>query len=142
MNVKQAGPRGLGVIIGVLIFAAVLTALYWVLFFSGSGAAVTNDPRYLAFEYAFPAADAWMAIGAVIGAVGLLRHRSWGVLFALLAGSASIYLGLMDVLFDLENGIYLLGGVNVDVEVVINVLTLGLGSALIWYVWSRRSGLL
>lgn len=142
MSVNRNRPKGLGLIIGILLFAAVITALYWVLFFSGSGAAVTNDPKYLAFEYAFPAADTWMAIGALIAAIGLLKRKSWGVLFALLAGSSSIYLGLMDVLFDLENGIYLIGGTNVAIEIAINVLTLTLGSAIIWYVWSRRSLLL
>ena len=83
---------------------------------------------------------------SIVGAIGLLTRKSWGVLFALLGGSASIYLGLMDVLYDILNGIYERlsspAGTDVAVEIAINVLTLTLGPVIIWYVWSRRQSLL
>lgn len=100
----------------------------------------------MTFETAFPAADTWMAITALVGGIGLLMRKSWGALFALLAGSASIFLGLMDVLYDYLNGIYghlfSPAGTDVAVEIAINIVTLTLGPIIIWYVWTRRQALL
>jgi len=87
-----------------------------------------------------------MAITALLGAIGLLMRKSWGVLFALLAGSASIFIGLMDVLYDFLNGIYGYlfspAGTDVAVEIAVNILTLTLGPIIVWYVWTRRRALL
>jgi hypothetical protein len=93
-----------------------------------------------------PRRSPWLAITALVGAIGLLTCKPWGVLFTLLAGSASIFLGLMDVLYDCLNGICgrlsSPAGTDVAVEIAINVLTLTLGPIIIWYVWSRRQALL
>jgi len=141
----SARPKGVLLIVGILLFAAVMVAIYWILFFSGTPA-LSGVPCYMTFETAFPAADTWLAITALVGAIGLLKRKSWGVLFSLLAGSASIFLGLMDVLYDCLNGIYgklsSPAGTDVAVEIAINVLTLTLGPIIIWYVWSRRHSLL
>jgi hypothetical protein len=138
-------PKGVLLIAGILLFAAVMIAIYWILFFSGAPA-LSGVPCYMTFETAFPAADAWLAITALVGAIGLLKRKPWGVLFALLGGSASIFLGLMDVLYDILNGIYgrlfSPAGTDVAVEIAINVLTLTLGPVIIWYIWSRRQSLL
>jgi uncharacterized membrane protein (DUF2068 family) len=87
-----------------------------------------------------------MAITALLDAIGLLMRKSWGVLFALLAGSASIFLGPMDVLYDFLNGIYghlfSPAGTDVAVEIAVNILTLTLGPIIVWYVWTRRQALL
>jgi len=141
MSVKKNRPKGTIIVAAVLLFAAVTIPIYWISFFSGSGR-VTEERCYLIFEYAFPAADAWMAITAFLGFVGLLSRKSWGALFALLAASASIFLGLMDVLFDLEYGVYWMASPDVATEIAINILTLVLGPVVIWYVWTRRHTLL
>jgi len=71
-----------------------------------------------------------MAITAFLAGVALLGRRAWGVVFALFAGSVSSFFGLMDTLFDLENGICLrlhsAAGADVGVQITINVLTLTL----------------
>lgn len=75
-----------------------------------------------------------------------MHEKSWGVLFALLAGGASIFLGLMDVLYDSLNGIYgrlfSAAGTDEAVEIAINFLTLVLGPIIIRYVWTRKRSLL
>jgi hypothetical protein len=47
----------------------------------------------------------------------------------------------MDVLFDLENGIYRSADTGaVAVEVTINVLTIALGAVVVaWALWQRRA---
>lgn len=93
-------------------------------------------------EYAFPAADAWMALAAFLGFIGLLRRKSWGALFALLAASIIIFRGLVHVLFDLEQGIRWMPGPEGAKEIAIIILSLTLGPVVIWYIWSRRHTML
>ena len=112
---------------------------YWAIFFTTGDVQVRKDPVYMAFESAFPLADGWMALCALAGAVGLWRHKDWGFLFGLLAGSSSIYLGLMDVLFNINEGNYALGGAEMVVEIAINLATLCLGIVVIAYLWRNRS---
>src|SRR6266851_3789662 len=128
---------GRRVIAGMLIFAAVITIAYWVIWFfiDRSILASTNTISYYTFENAFPAADGWLTLSALIGAIGLLLQRRWGVFWTIVAAGSGIYLGCMDVLFDVQNGIYLLGSAAI-VEIIINVLTFGLG--LIGLVWAWR----
>src|SRR6185437_10060274 len=103
-----AGPRGLRLIIGIMVFAALITVAYWAIWFGidRSILASSQATSYFTFENAFPAADAWLALTLIVGALGLARRRPWGLLSTILAGGAGVYLGCMDVLFDLENGIY------------------------------------
>jgi hypothetical protein len=138
-------PRRLRLVIATMIVAAIITVAYWVIWFGidRSILASSQAPAYFTFENAFPAADGWLAITLVVGAVGLARRRPWGLLSTLLAGGAGIYLGCMDVLFDLENSIYLVPrGADpspVMIEIIINVLTFGLGIVIISYVWRHRA---
>lgn len=135
------GPKGIGWIIGMLIFACFATTAYWVIFFTTGDVQARNDPVYIAFESAFPLADGWMALCALVGAIGLWRKKDWGFLFGLLAGSSSIFLGLMDVLFNINEGNYALGGAAMAVEIAINVTTLSLGILVIVYLWRNRARL-
>jgi hypothetical protein len=140
MTARTRRPKGVIVVAALLLFAAIMIPIYWISFFLFGG--VTTEKCYLTFEHAFPAADAWMAFAAFLGCVGLLTRKPWGVLFSLLAGSASTFLGLMDVLFDLEYGIYWMASPEVATEIAINILTLVGGPAVVWYVWTRRDALL
>ena len=133
--------KGIGWIISLLLFATFAVAAYWATFFTTGEVQVRNDPVYLAFERSFPLADGWMALCALAGAIGLWRGRGWGFLFGLLAGSSSIFLGLMDVLFNLNEGNYALGGPEMAVEIAINLSTLCLGTVVILYLWRNRSNL-
>ena len=135
-------------IISVMVFAALLTIAYWVVWFGGGRGllASASTAPYYAFENAFPAADGWLALTLLLGALGLALNRPWGLLAGLLAGGAGVYLGCMDVLFDLENGIYLVprGGdpTAVIIEASINILTFTLGVVVITYLWRQRRALL
>jgi len=141
MSEIRARPRIISVIIGLEIFAAVATVLYWVTFFTVPEAIQTrpNDPIYLAFELSFPLADAWFVLACVLGAVGLWRMRDWGFLFTLLAGSSAIFLGLMDLLFDLRQDIFVPLTGEALTELAIVVLLLTLGPFVIVAMWRQRS---
>lgn len=135
---KSSSPSGSNWVIAALIITFVATLAYWLLYFTSGDVQVRQDEVYLAFENAFPVADAWMAICALLGAIGLLRKQAWGFLFALLAGSSMIFLGLMDVTFNLNQGIYALGGIETAIEVVINLFCLVVSPLIIIYLWKYR----
>ena len=139
---SDRGRRGM---IGLLWFGSLATLAYWVVWFGvdRSWLATADTPAYYAFENAFPIADGWMAITGALAAIALQRRCASALLWMLLAGSAALYLAGMDVLFDLENGIYRpsasSGGVgNVAVELFINVGCLAGGVAIIAFAWRHR----
>jgi hypothetical protein len=130
--------------IGLLWFGSLATVAYWVVWFGvdRSWLATADTPAYYTFENAFPLADVWMATTAALGAVALQRRKPSALLWMLLAGSASLYLAGMDVLFDLENGIYRHGEAgNVAVELFINVGCLAGGTWIIVFGWKFRDAI-
>jgi hypothetical protein len=145
MEMEASGRGGRIAIIIVMVLAALLTIAYWVVWFGGGRdlLAASHAASYYTFENAFPAADGWLALALLLGALGLALNRPWGLLWGLLAGGAGIYLGCMDVLFDLENGIYLVPKGSdpsaVIIEISINVLTFLLSVVVLTYLWRRRS---
>lgn len=134
-------PAALKTVAVLLLATGVLTIAYWVVYFTSGAVQAESSEIYIAFENAFPAADGWMCVACFLAAVGLWRGRSSGFLFGAAAGSAMIFLGLMDVLFNLEQNMYALGGMEMAIETVINIWTLGFGSFVIWFVWARRRSL-
>lgn len=127
---------------GYLAIVAVLTMLYWIDFFTSGGVHVRGDAVYLAFEQAFPLADAWMAACSLLGAAGLWRGRSWGLLFGLLAASAQVFLACMDVLFNWNEGNYAIVSAAMAVEIAINAGLLVGAPLLIAFLWRHRRALL
>ena len=135
MEPKKSSKR---IIIGLLFFAFAATLVYWIIFYTTGETQVRQDAVYLAFESSFPVADTWMAFCALIGAIGLWNRKSWGFLFGVLAASSAIFRGLMDLTFNLNEGIYAIPGLETTIEVLINLLTLGLGPVVIYYLWTHR----
>jgi uncharacterized membrane protein (DUF2068 family) len=127
---------------GYLAIVAVLTTLSWIDFFTSGGVHVRDDAVYLAFEKAFPLADAWMAACSLLGAIGLWSRRAWGLLFGLLAGSAQIFLACMDVLFNLNEGNYAIASAPMAAEILINAGLLVGAPLLIAFLWRQRRALL
>ena len=133
-------PPAAGAVIALLALTVAGTVAYWIAFFAGGETLHSSETdAYLAFEHAFPAADAWMAACAAAAAVGLARRRPWGVLAGVAAGSAIVFLGLLDVLFNLEHGLYRVRSGAMAAEIVINVFCLGIGPFFLWYFWRYRA---
>jgi hypothetical protein len=128
-------------IVGVLAFGVVATIAYWVVWFGVDREllASAHTEAYYAFENAFPLADAWMTATGIAALVALMRRRASAFFWCTAAGTTSVYLALLDVLFDLENGIYHSPDTGaVAVELTINVLTLALGATVVVWAWLRR----
>lgn len=137
-------PTGLTITAVLLLLTAIGTLLFWAGFFvdleaQRSGELASRSDHWFAWELSFPLADAWMALTAILGAVGLWRMRSAGLLFGLVSGGAMVFLGLMDILFFLENGLYLPLTGEVMLELLIHLWTMFFGLFAIGYIWKHRA---
>ena len=137
-------PTGLTIVAVLMLLTAVGTLLFWVTFFADlevqrSGYLASRCDAWFAWEMSFPLADAWMAATAILGAVGLWRLRPTGLLFGLVSGGAMVFLGLMDVLFFLENGLYFPLTGEVAVELFIHIWTAAFGLFAIARIWAQRT---
>jgi hypothetical protein len=118
----------------LLIITALFNIYYWAAFYLRGGVAVIEDEWYMKFEKAFLVADLWgLSACSLIGAVGLLTEQSYGPFFSLLAAGSLIFLALMDITFNIQNGLYPLIALSnqMVLELVINLWALVLGVTLI-----------
>ena len=123
----------------LLILSAVCCIYYWIDFYIKGAVQVVKEDWYVKFQKSFIIADLWMAISAIVGATGLLTEQAYGLLFALIAAASLIFLGLMDVTFNIQNNLYRLVGTSnqMKLEVFLNVWALGFGIATIVLLYPK-----
>lgn len=120
----------------LMLVAALGTIAYWITYFSSGATQVRSDEVYLAFENAFPLADGWMTACYLLSAYFLWRGDRRALLWGLCAGSAMIFLGCMDLLFNLEQG-HFAPPISAEMwaEIVIVLFCLSFGPFTIWRLW-------
>ncbi|WP_238586482.1 hypothetical protein [Rhodococcus rhodochrous] len=116
-------------------------ALYWLDYFTAGHVRSSDDPSYIAFENAFPAADGLMAASFAVSAWHLTRGRLLSVPLGIAAGGAMTFLGAMDTLWNLEHGNYRRMTTEMAVETGINVVSLAFGPWTVARLWRRREAL-
>ena len=137
-------PREINLVIGLGIFTVIAILLYWTAWFLAPETIQARSPGasdyeiYVNFEQAFPIADSWLALSALIGVIGLWKMHDWGFLFMLLAGSAAIFLGLMDLMYDLQHHMFTPFTLEAGIEMLIVLLLLSLGPLQIYLLWQHR----
>lgn len=144
---ERPRPPGTTAALWIMALTVVAMAAYWGIWFfvNRDWLASAHTPEYYAFENAFPLADGWMTLASLLGAISLWRRRPTAVLWMLVGGGASVYLGCMDVLFDLQHGIYRAptgDWGSVAVEVLVNLATLIAGGWILRFAWRNREALL
>ena len=97
---------------------------------------------YVAYEQAFPLPDAFVTVAALIGVVGLWRLRDWGLLSMLLAGGDAFFLGLEDLLYDLEHHMFAPFNTVAGIELAIVMVIMALGPAMTILLWRHRRELI
>ena len=129
-------------VIVLLCVASGVMAAYWVAWFAHRSlvASATGTP-YTWFENAFPAADGLLIVFMLLAARALRRRQPTALLWLLLGSGGGLYLFMMDVLYDLEHGIWGRGA-NGLVELGINIVTLAVATFLGRWSWQRRDALL
>jgi hypothetical protein len=139
-------PTALTITAALMLLTAAGIILFWVSFFADLDAQrestfASQSEAWLAWELSFPLPDAWVAATALLGAVGLWRMRPSGLLFGLVSGGAMVFLGLIDILFFLENGLYTPMSSEVAIELLIHLWVTGFGLFAIATIWKHRKHL-
>jgi hypothetical protein len=131
-----------GVIEGMLVGAIVLDVAYWTIWFTHRDWIASEHTRaYYDFENAFPLADLWLGLICVLAVVTLVRRRPTAFLWLVATGAAGLYLGCMDLLYDLEHDIFTRGGGGAF-EAVIVAITWIFSVTVLRFAWTRRGQLL
>ena len=134
--------RGRRRVVGALLTGAVLLVVYWAAWLlDRSMLASDTRPAYYEFQAAFALADAWLAWCLVAGARALAGRRSTALLWLLAAGGAGAFLLAVDVLYNLQHGVWFASQRGLA-ELVRNLAT-GAGTVgLFAWAWPRRAELL
>lgn len=120
----------------------VFVVVFWVLYFSRAVDLGQHDPQIHAFESAFPLADAVFAAVLFAAAYHLLKQTRKGRFFLVVAGSMSLYLGVLDTTFYVKHGIFAPVDVDAFVGLTVNALCIGGGIIALyfgWRYWTRPS---
>jgi len=137
-------PREINIVIGIGFFAVTAISLYWITWFTAPQLIQSRTPEasdyqiYVSFEQAFPLADGFVASAALIGVIGLWRMKSWGFLSMVLAAGGAIFLGLMDLLYDIQHRMFVPLNAETTIELIIVIITLLLGPMMAALLWKRR----
>ncbi len=112
-----------------LILSAALLAAYWVGWLADRGdLATSHTTGYFAFEQAFPLADVWLIAAIITAALQLSRRRPSALIWLEVVGGIGLYLCALDVLYDLQHGIYTDGGggaIDIAINVFIAISSIG-----------------
>jgi len=136
--------KEINIVIGIGIFAVVAITAYWFFWFAVPGSVQARTPLdpdysvYMGYELAFPLPDAFVAIAALIGVIGLSKMKDWGFFSMLLAAGGAIFLGLEDLLFDLENNMFTPFNGAAVIELAIVLLIMSLGPIMTVLLWRHR----
>jgi len=138
----QITERGRRRVASALLAGATLLVLYWAAWLlDRTLLAADTRPAYYEFESAFFLADVWLATCLVAGARSLTARRSTALLWLLAAGGAGGFLVAVDVLYNLQHGVWFASQRGLA-ELLRNLAT-GAGTvALFAWAWPRRSELL
>jgi hypothetical protein len=129
-------------VIGALVLGGLVDVAYWILWVLARGVVASDTtPAYYEFEDAFPLADLWLLVCIVGGIVALLRRRHSALFWLLAGGGAGVYLGCMDLLYDLEHATFGKGAGGA-IELGIVVMTFVFSVSLLRWGWRRRHTLL
>ena len=110
----------------------------WVYFFLVENKNPEKSKVYLGFERSFPVPDlGWATPSLIIAAIGLLSEQPFGVFFTITSGSALLFLGLLDISFNIQNGGYSTNIGDTIMNLFINLICVIFGSLFMIFAWGQ-----
>jgi len=95
--------------------------LFWIAFFT-VGLAPENPPAcYFAYEHSFPVPDTVLAISLIIGGMLAIKKGVASLVLLLPASGGLIFLGLLDMAFNWQNGMYTIAVMDGVLNACINI---------------------
>ena len=110
--------------------------IFWILFFTVNMVDI-DDPElqtiYKAFEHSFVLPDLLLSLFLIMAALYLFNGNPKSFIYSLIAGAMLIFLGLLDISFNIGNHIYELGMMEAMMNGFINLTCLTFGVVLICF---------
>jgi hypothetical protein len=137
-------PANINIVIGIGIFTVVAMLAYWCAWFVAPAvvqartSADSDYAIYVAYEQAFPLPDAFVTLAALAGVIGLWKMRDWGFLSMLLAAGGAFFLGLEDLLYDLQHNMFVPFTGAAGIELAIVLVIMSLGPTMTVLLWKHR----
>lgn len=137
-------PTEINIVIGIGIFAILAMSAYWYAWFLAPEVVQSRTPAdpdfsiYVAYEQAFPLPDAFVTLASLVGVIGLWQMRDWGFFSMLLGGGGAFFLGLEDLLYDLQHGMFVPFTGAAAIELAIVLVIMALGPAMTLLLWKQR----
>jgi hypothetical protein len=125
--------------LAALLITGVVNALYYArLIALGYPLGPGHPEAYRDLQKAATWADGWMGFMMLAAALGLWLRRSWGRHFGIIGAAALIHMGILDVAFFTQHGMYgRLDAAMVEM-IIVDLWALGAGSWLVWFLWARE----
>ncbi|MBN1801107.1 MAG: hypothetical protein JW891_06330 [Candidatus Lokiarchaeota archaeon] len=105
---------------------------YWTIFFIRDNKTRMTEAEYK-HELSFPFPDlGWITPCLLVGAIGSFTNQNYGIFFSVLAGSGMIFLGVIDLAFNLQNHCFNREkkGFDAIISIGVVILTLAFGLRL------------
>ena len=119
------------------IIVAIGIAAFWVFFFMVENKNPEKEDWYLRHERSFPLPDLGLiTICLLIAATGLITGERFGVFFTIVSGGGLMFLGLIDLAFNLQNGLFKTKNMDayMSIGIVSIVLIMGILCLIYGYV--------
>jgi hypothetical protein len=121
---------------GLVFSGGFMLLLFWMLYYCGVITPGEEDKTMAsAYESAFPLADSLLGLALMIAGIGLIKRRFFGTFFLVAAGAMTLYLGILDLTFYVQQGLYFpLTSSNLFL-LFVNVFCMLGGSIGLWFGW-------
>ena len=119
------------------IILAVGIVGFWIFFFMVENKDPEKKEWYLKHERSFPLPDLGLiTVCLLIAATGLLIGERYGIFFTIVAGGGLMFLGLIDLAFNLQNGLFKTKDMDayMSIGIVSIVLIMGVLSLIYGYI--------
>jgi hypothetical protein len=113
----------------LLWIVAAGTTAFWVAFLAGLRLSQGVECSHQ-LQLAQIPSNAWIVATACLAAIGLHRKRRWGLFSTVAAASAGVYIGLLDITFNIHAGAYSLPFVDLVPELFANLVCTALPAYL------------
>jgi hypothetical protein len=113
------------------IITAAGLVLFWIGFFT-IGLAPANPPAgYFVYEHSFPVPDIILAMVLIAGGILNLTGGTHGTTLLVAGGGALVFLGILDISFNFQNGMYKISVMDMILNAFINLWCVLFGAAIV-----------
>jgi len=118
--------------VALLITGIVNTVVYAVMIMRGYPLVLGHPEAFRDLQRAMTWADGYMTLMALAGATGLLLDRSWGSPLGLVGAAALVYMGILDIAFLAQHGMYAHPDSVVLLMIVVDAWAIGVGAWMVF----------